>query len=119
MPSNHSRKDEAANSFDAQSSQRIDKSEGGKGGIPQGGFLRKARERGERPMRLIRSVRRSVVFAMIGLVGLMVGCSGGAGEGQSVTPPDKETSKKIADEMKSAQKDRMKAMGGLKGGGRR
>jgi hypothetical protein len=48
---------------------------------------------------------------MLGLVGLLLGCSGGGRqEGQGVTPPDKETSKQIADEMKSAQQERMKAM---------
>ena len=64
-------------------------------------------------MHLKRSVRRSVPFVMLGLVGLLLGCSGcGQQGGQGVTPPDKETSKKIAEEMKSAQQERMKAMRG-------
>ena len=55
---------------------------------------------------------------MLGVVGLLLGCSGGVQEGQGVTPPDKEAAKKIADEMKSSQQERMKAMR-LKGGGPR
>jgi hypothetical protein len=62
-------------------------------------------------MQLIRFVRISVPFVTLGLVGCVLGCSGGQG-GQGSTPPDKETSKKIADEMKSAQQERMKAMRG-------
>jgi hypothetical protein len=51
----------------------------------------------------------SLPVVTLGLVGYVLGCSGGTG-GQGVTPPDKETSKKIAEEMKSAQQERMKAM---------
>jgi hypothetical protein len=70
-------------------------------------------------MHLTRFVRLSVLFATLGLVVCVLGCSGHTG-GPGVTPPDKETSKKIAEEMKSSQQERMKAMRGqMKGGARR
>jgi hypothetical protein len=70
-------------------------------------------------MHLTRFVRISLPFVTLGLVGCVLGCSGETA-GPGVTPPDKETSKKIAEEMKSAQQERMKAMRGqMKGGGSR
>jgi len=49
----------------------------------------------------------TVAAVLIGLVGFVLGCSGESG---TAKVPTKEESKKIAEEMKSAQKERMKAM---------
>src|SRR5262249_55019105 len=82
-----------------------------RGRYPRAEPFREAEERSNRSMHLIRFVRRSVSFAMAGLIAIVLGCSGERQEGQAVTPPDKEASKKIAAEMYAAQKERMKAMG--------
>jgi len=71
-------------------------------------------------MHLMRYVRIMVPLVTLGLVGCVLGCSGGGLEGQGVAPPDKETSKKIAEQMKADQLERMKAMRSQsKGGGLR
>jgi len=46
---------------------------------------------------------------MLGLLGFLLGCSGEQPVGQGAAPPDKEASKKIAEEMKSAMQEKMKA----------
>jgi len=56
----------------------------------------------------------------LGLVTGLFGYSGEQPAGQGVTPPDKEASKKIAEEMKAAMREKMKAQRSqMKGGGRR
>ncbi len=63
-----------------------------------------------------RSVRAVAAMVLLGLVGSVPGCSGGS----SPTPvPTKEEAKKISEEMKSAQQERMKAMRLQKNQGRR
>jgi hypothetical protein len=94
------------NPFGAHLPGRIDEFNA-MGRYPRGRFLHEAQERDNRSMHLIRFVRISVPFVSLALVGFVLGCSGG---GQGVTPPDKEASKKIAEDMKSAQQERMKAM---------
>jgi len=58
---------------------------------------------------------------VLGLAGLLVGCSGETGP--STPPPDKETSKKIAEQTKqdhlAAKAARAQAKKGMQGGGRR
>jgi hypothetical protein len=61
-------------------------------------------------MHLTRFVQISVGLLALGFAACVLGCFGEQ-SGQGVTPPDKEASKKIAEEMKSAQLERMKAMG--------
>jgi len=69
-------------------------------------------------MHLIRSVRILIPFVAVGFVACVLGCSGEQGGGRGFTPPDKETSKKIAEERKEAARERMKAMRSqMKGGG--
>jgi hypothetical protein len=71
---------------------------------PRGGFFRKVQDRGDRSMQLRRLVRTLVPVVMLGLIGFVLGCSGG----QDTTPPDKATEKKIAEETKKAREE-MKA----------
>jgi hypothetical protein len=80
---------------------------------PRGGFPRKIQDRSDRLIHLIRFVRTLVPLLILGVVGCVLGCSGeqGGRGGQGVTPPDKEASKKIAEEMKNAQQEKMKALG--------
>jgi hypothetical protein len=82
---------------------------------PRGGFPRKIQDRSDRLIHRIRFVRTLVPLLILGVVGCVLGCSGelgGQGQGgQGVTPPDKEASKKIAEEMKNAQQEKMKALG--------
>ena len=66
-------------------------------------------------MRLMRSGRRSVPLVVFGLALGMVGCEAQP-SGRGVVPPTKEESKKIAEEMKADQKERMKAMRSQKKG---
>jgi len=52
-------------------------------------------------MQKTRFVRTLVLSMLLGLAGFLLGCSG---DGISTPPPpDKETSKKIAEEMKAAK----------------
>jgi hypothetical protein len=60
-------------------------------------------------MHVPRFVRIIVPLVILCIIGLVPGCSGSQ-SGRGFTPPDKETSKKIAEEMKSMQRDKMKAM---------
>jgi len=70
-------------------------------------------------MHLIRFVRICVPLVTLGLVVSVLGCSPEP-TGQGMAPPDKEASKKIAEQMKADQLERMKAMRGqMKGSGRR
>jgi hypothetical protein len=74
------------------------------------------KDRSDRLIHLIRFVRTLVPLLILGVVGCVLGCWGeqggrGGQGGQGVTPPDKEASKKIADEMKKAQQEKMKALG--------
>jgi hypothetical protein len=79
--------------------------------FPRVGFFGKFQERGDRLMHLIRFHRILVPLLTLGLLACVLGCEGGTG-GMGSTPPDPETSKKIAEEtrsaMKSAQQERMK-----------
>jgi hypothetical protein len=52
-------------------------------------------------MQPARFIRTLVLFMMVGVAGFMVGCSGPP----DVPPVDKETSKQIAADMKTAQKE--------------
>jgi hypothetical protein len=56
-------------------------------------------------MQMTRPVRNLVTVVMFGLVGFVLGCSGGGG---SDAPPSKADSQKIREEMKQARED-MKA----------
>jgi hypothetical protein len=58
-------------------------------------------------MQPVRFVRTLVPLLIVGCV---LGCSSSELGGRGVTPPDKETSKKIAEERKEAARERMKAM---------
>jgi len=60
-------------------------------------------------MHLIRFVRICVPLVTFGLVACVLGCSPEP-TGQGTAPPDKEASKKIAEEMKSSMQEKMKAM---------
>jgi hypothetical protein len=53
---------------------------------------------------------------IVGLLVCVLGCSGESPSGQGVAPPDKEASKKIAEEMKNSMREAMKARGMQKGG---
>ena len=71
-------------------------------------------------MRLMRSGRWSVPLVMFGLALSMFGCSGDQATGRGVVPPTKDEAKKIAEQTKADQQERMKAMRGqrkAKGGG--
>jgi hypothetical protein len=52
-------------------------------------------------MRFARFVRTLAPFAMLGLVGLVLGCSGQPDS----TPVDKDAGKKIAEEIKSSRQE--------------
>jgi len=58
-------------------------------------------------MQLIRFVRALVPVVMLGLAGSLLGCSDSGA--LNPPPPDKETSKKIAEEFKAAKKAEMAA----------
>jgi hypothetical protein len=69
-------------------------------------------------MQMTRFVRTLVPFVMLGLGGSLLGCSGESVP--STTPPDAETSKKIADEMRNAalEKKAARAQAAKEGRGR-
>lgn len=71
-------------------------------------------------MRLMQSGRWTVPLAVVGLALCMFGCSGDQATGRGVVPPTKDEAKKIAEQTKADQMERMKAMRGQrkgKGGG--
>jgi len=77
----------------------------------RGGFLRNILAKGDRLMQPIRFVRITVSFVGLGLAGLVLGCSGEFGSGSN-SPPDKEASKTIAEQMKNDQLQRKAALSG-------
>jgi hypothetical protein len=58
---------------------------------------------------LIRFARILVPPLSLGVVACVLGCEGTGGMGSS-PPPTKEAAKAIAEDMKNAQQERMKAM---------
>jgi hypothetical protein len=62
-------------------------------------------------MQHARFVRTLVSFVMVGVAGLMVGCSN-----QGAPPVDKETGKKIAEDTKTTKKELKEERGKVKDG---